>query len=89
VILTHLTYQEKLEGVIKAFAEKNDKNEEAYHNLSTKSFTLYNPVIYFIKTEKEFCNACRRLYDFILHVQKMNASPDDIFPIKKKKLYYE
>jgi hypothetical protein len=83
-----MTYQEKLGELIKAFAEKNDKNEEAYNNLMTKSFTLYNPVIYFIKTEKEFRNACRRLYDFILHVKKMNASPDDIFSIRKNKLYY-
>jgi hypothetical protein len=87
VILTYLTYKQKLEELIKAFVEKNHKNEEAYDDLKTKTFTLYNPVIYYIKTEKEFRNACRSLYDFILHVRKMNACPDDIFPMKKKKNY--
>jgi hypothetical protein len=58
ILKTNMTYQEKLEKLIKAFAEKNDKNEEAYNKLMTKSFTLYNPVIYFIKTQKEFHNAC-------------------------------
>jgi len=84
-----ITYQKKLEELGKAFAEENDKNEEAYNNLMTKSFALYNPVIYFIKTEKEFSKAARKLYNFILHARKRNASPDDIFPIRNNKLYIQ
>jgi len=30
-----------LEELGKAFAEENDKSEEAYNNLMTKSFALY------------------------------------------------
>jgi hypothetical protein len=89
MIMTHMTYQDKLEDFIKAFAEENDKNEEAYNNLTTKSFTRYNAVIHFIKTEKKFRNACKELYDFILHARKTNACPNDIFAIKKNKLYID
>jgi hypothetical protein len=84
-----ITYQAKLEELRKAFAEENNKNEEAYNNLMTKNFALYNPAIYFIKTEKKFRNACRNLYGFILYARAMNASPDDIFLIKSNKLYID